>query len=69
VLSRFTLRSNCSEKIRSRLRLRQGTSALDVEAEDVIKSAFGANLTRLASIKKKYDPTNFFRVNQNISSA
>jgi FAD/FMN-containing dehydrogenase len=43
-------------------------SALDVEAEDVIKSAFGANLGRLAAIKKKYDPTNFFRVNQNISS-
>jgi len=44
-------------------------SALDVEAEDVIKSAFGANLPRLAAIKKKYDPTNFFRVNQNISPA
>jgi len=43
-------------------------SALDVEAEDVIKTAFGANLARLAAIKKKYDPTNFFRVNQNISS-
>jgi FAD/FMN-containing dehydrogenase len=43
-------------------------SALDVEAEDVIKTAFGANLARLAAIKKKYDPTNFFRVNQNIGS-
>ena len=42
-------------------------SALDVEAEDVIKGAFGANLPRLAVIKKKYDPTNFFRVNQNIN--
>ncbi|HTT25118.1 MAG TPA: FAD-binding oxidoreductase [Candidatus Sulfotelmatobacter sp.] len=42
-------------------------SALDVEADDVIKTAFGANLARLAAIKKKYDPTNFFRVNQNIS--
>ena len=41
-------------------------SALDVEAEEVIKTAFGANLTRLAAIKQKYDPTNFFRVNQNI---
>jgi len=28
--------------------------------------AFGANLPRLAAIKKKYDPANFFRVNQNI---
>jgi hypothetical protein len=42
-------------------------SALDVEAEDVINSAFGPNLQRLAAIKKKYDPTNFFRVNHNIS--
>jgi FAD/FMN-containing dehydrogenase len=41
-------------------------SALDVEEEEVIKTAFGANLQRLAAIKKKYDPTNFFRVNQNI---
>ena len=41
-------------------------SALDVETDDVIKTAFGPNLTRLAEIKKKYDPTNFFRVNQNI---
>ena len=41
-------------------------SALDVEADDVIKTAFGPNLARLASIKKKYDPTNFFRVNHNI---
>ena len=42
-------------------------SALDVEAEDVIKTAFGPNLQRLAAIKKKYDPTNFFRVNHNIN--
>ena len=42
-------------------------SALDQEADDVIKTAFGPNLTRLAAIKKKYDPTNFFRVNHNIS--
>ena len=41
-------------------------SVLDVETDDVIKSAFGPNLERLAAIKKEYDPTNFFRVNQNI---
>ena len=40
--------------------------ALDVEPDDVINSAFGTNLTRLATIKGKYDPTNLFRVNQNI---
>ena len=42
-------------------------SALDVESEAVIKTAFGPNLERLAEIKKKYDPTNFFHVNVNIS--
>jgi hypothetical protein len=41
-------------------------SALDVEADEVIRTAFGANLPRLAAIKQKYDPTNFFRVNHNI---
>ena len=44
-------------------------SALDQEVDDVIKAAFGTNLPRLAAIKKKYDPTNFFRVNQNIKPA
>src|SRR5215831_9384463 len=41
-------------------------SALDVEVEDVIHTAFGPNLPRLTAIKKKYDPDNFFRVNHNI---
>jgi hypothetical protein len=41
-------------------------SALDVESEEIIHTAFGPNLARLTAVKKKYDPTNFFRVNQNI---
>jgi len=41
-------------------------SALDIEAEEVINTAFGPNLPRLAAIKRKYDPANFFRVNYNI---
>jgi len=41
-------------------------SALDVESEEVIHTAFGANLQRLSEVKRKYDPANFFRVNQNI---
>ena len=36
------------------------------EGEDRIKATYGENYDRLASIKKKYDPNNFFRVNQNI---
>jgi FAD/FMN-containing dehydrogenase len=31
-----------------------------------VNTAFGQNLQRLAAIKKKFDPDNFFRVNQNI---
>jgi hypothetical protein len=39
---------------------------LGEEGEDTIKAAFGPNYNRLVSIKKKYDPENFFSVNQNI---
>ncbi len=31
-----------------------------------ISAAYGSNYTRLAEIKRKYDPENFFRVNHNI---
>jgi hypothetical protein len=44
-------------------------SALDIESQDVINSAFGSNLPRLAAAKKIYDPNNFFRVNYNIKPA
>ena len=36
------------------------------EGEDRIKATYGDNYERLVKIKNKYDPTNFFRVNQNI---
>jgi hypothetical protein len=37
------------------------------EGEERIRGAYGGNYERLVKLKKKYDPTNFFRINQNIS--
>ena len=35
-------------------------------ADALVRSAFGANYDRLVDVKTKYDPTNMFRLNQNI---
>ena len=39
---------------------------LSVEGEDAVKAAFGKNYSKLAAIKNKYDPNNFFKLNPNI---
>src|SRR5215217_6101724 len=39
---------------------------LGEEGEDRIKEAYGAHYERLVALKDKYDPTNLFRLNQNI---
>jgi len=36
------------------------------EGEERAQSAYGENYARLVALKAKYDPTNFFRLNQNI---
>ncbi len=39
------------------------------EGQDRVKASYKNNYERLTKIKKKYDPNNFFRVNQNIKPA
>ena len=39
------------------------------EGQERIQASFRDNYARLSAIKKKYDPTNFFHVNQNIKPA
>jgi FAD/FMN-containing dehydrogenase len=39
---------------------------LGTEGTDRVKAAYGANFDRLAALKTRYDPTNFFRLNQNV---
>jgi hypothetical protein len=39
------------------------------EGQERVQASFRDNYTRLAIIKRTYDPTNFFRVNQNVRPA
>jgi FAD/FMN-containing dehydrogenase len=42
---------------------------LGEESDDTVRAAYGTNFERLVVVKTKYDPTNFFRLNQNITPA
>jgi FAD/FMN-containing dehydrogenase len=39
---------------------------LGVEGEERVRAAYGANYDRLVALKNQYDPTNLFRLNQNV---
>jgi FAD/FMN-containing dehydrogenase len=42
---------------------------LEDEGDPLTRAAYGPNYQRLVALKKKYDPTNFFRMNHNINPA
>jgi hypothetical protein len=45
---------------------RRGKRPLGTVAEAIARAAYGVNYDRLVTLKNKYDPTNFFRLNHNI---
>jgi FAD/FMN-containing dehydrogenase len=44
-------------------------NSLSGDESDRVREAYGVNYERLAKVKAAYDPTNFFRSNQNVASA
>jgi hypothetical protein len=42
---------------------------MDDEMDGRLQATYGENYARLAAVKARYDPTNLFRVNQNIRPA
>ena len=42
---------------------------MDDEGDSRLKATYGANYERLVTLKQKYDPQNFFSINQNIKPA
>ena len=59
-------RARCDALLDPGRKLRAYINFLTQEETDRIAFAYGATYNRLVAPKKKYDPTNLFRMNQNI---
>lgn len=57
------------QSMRKYLSGRAYVNYLSQEGPDRVREAYGPNYERLAALKKKYDPRNVFRMNQNIPPA
>jgi len=42
---------------------------MEEEGDERVQASYGPNYERLTKLKAKYDPDNFFHVNQNIKPA
>jgi hypothetical protein len=57
---------DCCEALRPFLVPSAYSNYLTEEGEALTREAYGPNYERLVALKKKYDPSNFFRMNHNI---
>jgi FAD binding domain/Berberine and berberine like len=57
---------DCCEALRPFLIPSAYSNYLTDEGDAITREAYGPNYERLVSLKKKYDPSNFFRMNHNI---
>jgi hypothetical protein len=60
---------NIFEALKPYLSQKVYVNTLSVEGQERVKEAYGKNYDRLAQLKRKYDPDNFFHMNQNIIPA
>jgi FAD/FMN-containing dehydrogenase len=56
----------CWDAIQPLVERRNYVNDLGEESDQRVREAYGASFERLVALKNKYDPTNFFHLNQNI---